>query len=45
MQETNLNYETTVIRLCAMLCNFHESMLLRKLCELYDYENMKLIIC
>ena len=45
MQETNLNYETTVIKLCVMLRNVYEIMLLRKLCELCDYENMKLIFC
>ena len=30
MQETNLKHDMTVIRLCAMLRNFYEIMLLRK---------------
>ena len=38
----NLNYETTVIKLCVMLRNVYGIMLLHKLC---DYENMKLIFC
>ena len=41
MQETNLNYEMTVIKLCVMLRNVYEIMLLHKLCELYDDENMR----
>ena len=36
MQETNLNYETTVIKLCVMLRNVYGIMLLRKLCD-YDF--------
>ena len=36
MQETNLNYEMTVIKLCFMLRNVYEIMLL---CKLYDYVN------
>ena len=44
MQQTNLNYDTIVIRICVMLRNVYEIMLLRKLCELNTDENMKLII-
>ena len=39
VQETNLKHDMTVIGLCAILRNFHESMLLRKLCELMNCEN------
>ena len=35
MQETNLNYETTVTKLYVMLHNVYGIMLLRKLCD-YD---------
>ena len=35
MQKTNLKYDMTVIRICDMLRNFYEIMLLRKLCELW----------
>ena len=41
MQETNLNYETTVIRLCVMLRNVYGIMLLRKLCAYVNYVIMK----
>ena len=44
MQETNLNYETIIIKLCVMLHNIYGIMLLRKLCELCDDKSMKLII-
>ena len=37
MQETNLNYETTVIKLCVMLRNVYGIMLLRKLCDYVNY--------
>ena len=37
MQETNLNYEMTVIKLCVMLRNIYEIMLLRKLCDYVKY--------
>ena len=37
----NLKYDMTVIKLCAMLRNVYEIMLLRKLCELCDDENMR----
>ena len=36
MQETNLNYEMNVIKLCVIGPNVHGIMLLRKL---YDYVN------
>ena len=36
MQETNLNYDTTVIKLCVILRNVYEILLLRKLCD-YDF--------
>ena len=36
MQETNLSYDTTIIKLCVMLRNVYEIMLLR---ELRDYVN------
>ena len=36
LQETNLKHDRTVIKLCDMLRNFYEIMLLRKLCELYE---------
>ena len=39
MQETNSNYETTVIKLCVMLRNVYEIMLLRKLCDYVNYAN------
>ena len=41
MQETNLNYDTAVIKLCVMLRNVYEIMLLRNLCELCDDKNMR----
>ena len=34
MQETNLNYEMTIIKLCVMLRNIYEIKLLHKL---FDY--------
>ena len=37
MQETNLNYETTVIELCVMLHNVYEILLFRKLCDYVNY--------
>ena len=42
MQETNLNYETTVIKLCIMLHNAYGIMLLRKLCDYVNYATMKI---
>ncbi len=44
MQETNLNYEMTVIKLCDMLRNVYGIMLLRKLCELCNYEKHEINI-
>ncbi len=41
MQEMNLNYEMTVIRLCATLRNIYEIMSLRKLCDYVKYAIMK----
>ena len=37
MQEANLNYETTVIKLCVMLRNVYKITLLRKLCDYVNY--------
>ena len=37
MQETNLNYEMTVIKLCVMLRNVYKIMLLHKLCDYMNY--------
>ena len=41
MQETNLNYDTTVIKLCVMLRNVYGIMLLRKLCDYMIYVTTK----
>ena len=40
MKETNLKHDMTVIKLCAMLRNFYEIMLLRKLCELRELSEL-----
>ena len=37
MQETILNYDMTIIKLCVMLRNVYEIMLLRKLCDYVNY--------
>ena len=42
MQETNLNYDMTVIKLCVMLRNVYEIMLLRKLCDYVNFTIMKI---
>ena len=41
MQEMNLKYDTTVIKLCVMLRNVYEIMLLRKLCDYVNYMTTK----
>ena len=42
MQEINLNYETTIIKLCVMLRIVYGIMLLRKLCDYVNYATMKI---